>query len=339
MPHSQAFRLSTALGAAPGPEICIETRYHRGNNVEFIRWKDVEQVFSRAKYVLNGQVLVSFMVDDNFEDLEPKRIAHHPGVILEVVTTESEEGSAALPRASPYEATPPSSPLPGSISVLTDSMAANNKASDFVVFKETAGSDTRDESDGEDENQEPDRERVSLNDNSQDGKDPHQEVIDAQSCEIWSEDDELEAEFALRYYLQYPGTELGHSHFFQGDFVRYVIILANSKELKRLTLTTTVLAVATTIDATVVDPKVLKPIFNLVESKDIVMQEKASTVLRKLAAIFTGTLEWFVQSAPRIIRTLKELLEKNLEEYSNEVLVLFLTQLASEETFQREIDG
>lgn len=64
-------------------------------------------------------------------------------------------------------------------------------------------------------------------------------------------------------------------------------------------------------------------------------------ILRALMNVskVAGTVEWFVQSAPRIIRTLKELLEKNLDQHSNEVLLLFLTQLASEETFQREIVG
>lgn len=54
-------------------------------------------------------------------------------------------------------------------------------------------------------------------------------------------------ELILPVLFSDPGTELGHSHFFQGDFVRYIIILASSKELKRLTLTVTTLAVATTI--------------------------------------------------------------------------------------------
>ncbi|KAF9291052.1 hypothetical protein BGZ68_005302 [Mortierella alpina] len=342
-------------------------------------------------------------------------------------------------------------------------LPTSDKGSDFVVFKDTAGNDTQNDSDDEDEDEVPDLERVPQDHKPrQDSKDIHQETVEAKAGETWSEDDELDAEFALRYYLLHPGTELGHSHFFQGDFVRYITILASSKELKRLTLTITTLAVATTIDATVVDPKVLKPIFDLVEFKDILMQEKATRVLTRLAAIdknaelivnngglrcllhlgtsevkilrqefsvimvslaknvanafriasdkhimaallrlvqldetethenalsaishlsnvenarpklieagvlpmitrllgtkspkvvllilralmnvskVAGTVEWFVQSAPRIIRTLKELLEKNLDQHSNEVLLLFLTQLASEETFQREIVG
>ncbi|KAF9572825.1 hypothetical protein EC968_009390 [Mortierella alpina] len=369
MSHSQAFRLSSPLGAASRPEIYIETRYDRANNTEFIRWNDVEQVFSRVKYVLSGQVLVSFMVDDNFEDLEPKRIAYHPGVILEVVTADSEKRLTALSKTSTYEATPPSSPLPGSLPVLNhvnrlprkaECSPASNRARDFVVFKETVGNDTRDDSDShndsddEDVDEVPDLKRLPLDDNINDGKEARRETVDAKASEMWSEDDELEAEFALRYYLQY---------------------------------------------ATVVDPKVLKPIFSLVESKDILTQQIASDVLMNLASIVqlneievhenalsaisyiskvvdarsrlaeagalpilarllgdshpisvlqilstllnitkvTGAREWFVHSVPRIIRTLKDLLEKNLEEDSNELLLLFLIQLVSEEIFQHEI--
>ncbi|KAF9958741.1 hypothetical protein BGZ72_011040, partial [Mortierella alpina] len=459
--------MSVALGAAPGPEICIDSRYDKKNNTEIILWKDVEQVFSHVKYVLNGQLLVSFMVDDDFEDLEPKRISYHPGVVLEVVTSESEKASAALPNAPTGGTSPPSSPLPASASVPQNANALPRKAvplatintvSDFVVFKEAVENDTREDSE-EDEEEVPDLERVPLNDEPANARVARQQTVEATASEIWSEDDELDAEFALRYYLEHPETELGNSHFFQGDFVRYIIILANSKELKRLSVTTSALTVAAALDATVVDPKVLRPIFNMIESKDILIQEKASAVLSKLANIdgnpelimnngglrcllqmgisesstlrrnfatimvslaknednsrkiacdknimaallrlvqlddieiqqgalkaishltevvdarprlveagvllvltrllasnpihvlhiltaliniteVAGTVEWFVQSAPRIIRTLKELLEKNCEELSSKILLEFMTQLASEETFQQEI--
>lgn len=149
------------------------------------------------------------------QSLEPKRIAHHPGVILEVVTTESEKGSAALPRASIYEATPPDSPLPDTVSILhgpstlqskAGFLPTSDKGSDFVVFKDTAGNDTQTDSDDEDgdedEDEVPDLERVPQDDKPRlDIKHMHQETVEAKAGETWSEDDELDAEFALRYYL------------------------------------------------------------------------------------------------------------------------------------------
>ncbi len=158
--------------------------------------------------------LIASSVTFCVRSLEPKRIAHHPGVSLKVVTAESEKRSAANPRAATCEATPPNSPLPDSVSALRDPntmsrnavyLATSNTVSEFVVFEETAGNDTLDDSDSEDENEDedeiPDLEGVPLEGNSKDNEDVQQETVQAEAGDTWSEDDELEAEFALQYYF------------------------------------------------------------------------------------------------------------------------------------------
>ena len=130
---------------------------------------------------------------------------------MEVVTSESEKASAALPNVPTCGTSPPSSPLPGSASVPQNANALPTKAvplttintvSDFVVFKEAIGNNTREDNEEEDEEEVPDLERVPLDDEPANSRVERQQTVEATASEIWSEGDELDAEFALRYYLE-----------------------------------------------------------------------------------------------------------------------------------------
>ncbi|KAK3815335.1 MAG: hypothetical protein J3Q66DRAFT_344377 [Benniella sp.] len=67
------------------------------NGKDVVRWKDIRQCFLNAHYITNGKDMIMFMTDENLEDLIPLRIAHHPGVVLEVVTLDDQQiGSSSM---------------------------------------------------------------------------------------------------------------------------------------------------------------------------------------------------------------------------------------------------
>ncbi|KAF9350903.1 hypothetical protein BGX34_000918 [Mortierella sp. NVP85] len=65
--------------------IAIPTRLDNKSGQRIVLLRDVQHTFEDAKAVLNGGKAVLFLTDDNFEYLTPLRIAHYPGVVLEVV--------------------------------------------------------------------------------------------------------------------------------------------------------------------------------------------------------------------------------------------------------------
>ncbi|KAF9354507.1 hypothetical protein BGX34_010967, partial [Mortierella sp. NVP85] len=78
--------LSQAFRAQFHPKvITIPTRHDPKSRQRIVRWKDIQQYFKDAQGVMNGVDAVLFLTDDDLEDLIPLRIAHHPGVVLEVV--------------------------------------------------------------------------------------------------------------------------------------------------------------------------------------------------------------------------------------------------------------
>ncbi|KAG0240503.1 hypothetical protein B0O80DRAFT_127110 [Mortierella sp. GBAus27b] len=81
IPLSQAFRAQESFKV-----ITIPTRQDARSGQRVIRWKDILQYFKDAEGVMDGEDAVLFLTDGNLEDLIPLRIAHHPGVILRVIT-------------------------------------------------------------------------------------------------------------------------------------------------------------------------------------------------------------------------------------------------------------
>ncbi|KAF9366718.1 hypothetical protein BGX34_009557 [Mortierella sp. NVP85] len=79
---SQAFRASSSK------IITIPTRHDPKSGLRVVRWCDIQQYFENAKGILNGNDAVLFLTNDDLEDLIPRRIAHHPGMVLEVLFAE-----------------------------------------------------------------------------------------------------------------------------------------------------------------------------------------------------------------------------------------------------------
>ncbi|KAK3815417.1 MAG: hypothetical protein J3Q66DRAFT_209480 [Benniella sp.] len=84
--NSQAFCAKSSSNV-----VSIPTRYDRNSNQRVIRWKDIQQCFKNPLYIMCGEDVVLSLTDDNLEDLIPLRIAHHPGVVLEVVLSDDDQ--------------------------------------------------------------------------------------------------------------------------------------------------------------------------------------------------------------------------------------------------------
>ncbi|KAF9354272.1 hypothetical protein BGX34_011123, partial [Mortierella sp. NVP85] len=50
-----------------------------------ILWRDIQRTFNGVKQVRYGSKVVSFLIDDNLEELQPFRIGFFPGLILQVI--------------------------------------------------------------------------------------------------------------------------------------------------------------------------------------------------------------------------------------------------------------
>ncbi|KAG0297156.1 hypothetical protein BGZ96_007517 [Linnemannia gamsii] len=67
--------------------INIRSRFDLRLSQQIILWNDIIKVFKGAEYVQLAGTFVPYLVNDDFEDMIPLRIAAHPGVVLEVVIT------------------------------------------------------------------------------------------------------------------------------------------------------------------------------------------------------------------------------------------------------------
>ncbi|KAK3825653.1 MAG: hypothetical protein J3Q66DRAFT_436683 [Benniella sp.] len=88
--NSQALRSSSSSKI-----ISIPTCHDPTTGQRVVRWRDIQQYFENAQGIMNGEYAVTFLTNNNLEDLIPLRIAHHPGVVLEVVFADSSPGSSS----------------------------------------------------------------------------------------------------------------------------------------------------------------------------------------------------------------------------------------------------
>ncbi|KAK3807217.1 MAG: hypothetical protein J3Q66DRAFT_392551 [Benniella sp.] len=81
---SQSFRASSSSKI-----ISIPTRHDTKSGLRVILWKDIQWCFKDAQYVLCSNDVVLFLTNDGLDELFPPRIAHHPGVVLEVAVSDN----------------------------------------------------------------------------------------------------------------------------------------------------------------------------------------------------------------------------------------------------------
>ncbi|KAF9360809.1 hypothetical protein BGX26_007571 [Mortierella sp. AD094] len=78
--HLQIFRVPYSSTET----VAIESQMDNITGERVVLWSDVQQVFQNARYVCKGESLISFLVDNEFEELQPLRILYHPGEVLDV---------------------------------------------------------------------------------------------------------------------------------------------------------------------------------------------------------------------------------------------------------------
>ncbi|KAI8604425.1 hypothetical protein EDD21DRAFT_350947 [Dissophora ornata] len=85
-PALQAFRAATSTGT-----VYIPARLDSKTGENVVLWKDIQMAFNKPRCIMSGSDVVVFMVDDDFQELVPLRIAYHPGLVLEVIIGDSVE--------------------------------------------------------------------------------------------------------------------------------------------------------------------------------------------------------------------------------------------------------
>ncbi|KAG0370654.1 hypothetical protein BC939DRAFT_252736 [Gamsiella multidivaricata] len=108
--HVQQFRARSACKTTN-----IPTQLDIKSGQRFVLWKSVLLIFKDAEYVMDGDDLVQFMMDENYEDLVPLRICHQLGVVLDVVTKSADKSAPA-----PLETSSPSQDIVGYISPVSE---------------------------------------------------------------------------------------------------------------------------------------------------------------------------------------------------------------------------
>ncbi|KAK3817630.1 MAG: hypothetical protein J3Q66DRAFT_431263 [Benniella sp.] len=87
MEEMQTFRLpgTTAVKKIPCDQV-------DGQSV--IYWEDIEHFFAGVKHVMNGEAFVKLLRDSNRNRVVPHCIEHHPGVVLDIVLSSSDENTS-----------------------------------------------------------------------------------------------------------------------------------------------------------------------------------------------------------------------------------------------------
>ncbi|KAF9540643.1 hypothetical protein EC957_003928 [Mortierella hygrophila] len=86
----------SARAHPPSSTIQLTPRFDSITRQPIILWNDITKVFKGALYVLCQGASVPFLVNDQFEDLTPLRIALYPGQVLDVVLENPNPPGSAL---------------------------------------------------------------------------------------------------------------------------------------------------------------------------------------------------------------------------------------------------
>ncbi|KAG0330565.1 hypothetical protein BGZ99_000036 [Dissophora globulifera] len=98
-PPRQLFQASTSPYSMPLSEFAsIVAHFDNKSGQHIVLWRAILQVFNNAIYIDNGGEVVSFLVDEDFNEILPERILYHPGVTLKVIVA---------PQPKDYTSTPP----------------------------------------------------------------------------------------------------------------------------------------------------------------------------------------------------------------------------------------
>ncbi|KAI1314540.1 hypothetical protein EDD11_002015 [Mortierella claussenii] len=93
------------------------------NGQSFVLLQDVQDIFPTASGLQFGRRVLGFMVDENGNRLQPLRVRHLPGTVLEALTSTAPRPPRSLPNSPPLT---PTSNSTGSIHVLNSRQSSSN---------------------------------------------------------------------------------------------------------------------------------------------------------------------------------------------------------------------
>ncbi|KAG0221032.1 hypothetical protein BGX31_010259 [Mortierella sp. GBA43] len=93
-PFLQAFRIHPSTTYSD--TIYIPTRLDNRTGQRVIHWDDIQQRFDMPRALMNGNERVQFLNGVDLNDHLPLRIAHHPGLVLEVVLSNSVDDNQSI---------------------------------------------------------------------------------------------------------------------------------------------------------------------------------------------------------------------------------------------------
>ncbi|KAG0007162.1 hypothetical protein BGZ65_001707 [Modicella reniformis] len=103
------------------PPINIVSRFDTRTERQIVLWKDVQTIFKNAQYIRRGEQALSFLVDDNFDELKPRRIEAYPGEVLEVVLESTNPVNSSTSTSDSAFNQPETTPAPATQQPLNDS--------------------------------------------------------------------------------------------------------------------------------------------------------------------------------------------------------------------------
>ncbi|KAG0221268.1 hypothetical protein B0O80DRAFT_503081 [Mortierella sp. GBAus27b] len=95
----QRFRvLSPSLVPVNNPTIVIPSRPDPKTKERIVLWRDIQNEVKNADRVRNGEVSIVFMAGEDFEELVPRRIQYHHGVVLDLIVTSQDQETTGRPK-------------------------------------------------------------------------------------------------------------------------------------------------------------------------------------------------------------------------------------------------
>ncbi|KAF9348139.1 hypothetical protein BGX34_002659 [Mortierella sp. NVP85] len=80
--------------------ILIPSWLDKKTGERIVLWRDIQNEVGDAHRVRNGKRSVTFMMDEDFNELHPKRIRYNPGVVLDVVVANQGQEATVAPKSS-----------------------------------------------------------------------------------------------------------------------------------------------------------------------------------------------------------------------------------------------
>ncbi|KAG0222624.1 hypothetical protein BGX31_008983 [Mortierella sp. GBA43] len=98
----QEFRVVSPPSYTPidNSTIFITARPDKTTGARIVLWKEIQKAAKDVYQVRNGKILVSLVMDDNFEEVLPQRILYYPGVVLDIVIPSQEPLATVIPESS-----------------------------------------------------------------------------------------------------------------------------------------------------------------------------------------------------------------------------------------------